>query len=95
MYIKQLIWDSWNIPHIARHKVIPKEVEQVCHGSYITVSTHDGRVLAIGPTNKKRMLAIVLAPKSKGLYYPVTARDADKKERQKYQQLKLKGGVII
>jgi uncharacterized DUF497 family protein len=93
MYIKQLIWDSWNIPHVARHKVIPKEVEQVCHGSHITVRTYGGGMLAIGPTKRRRMLAIVLAPKRKGVYYPITARDADKKERQKYQQQK--GGVIV
>ena len=30
--IRRLIWDSWNITHIARHDVTPDEVEDVCHG---------------------------------------------------------------
>jgi len=31
--IKKLIWDLWNIAHIARHEVIPEEVEDSCHNN--------------------------------------------------------------
>lgn len=30
MIIRKLIWDEWNIEHIARHHVSPEEVEQIC-----------------------------------------------------------------
>ena len=30
--IRRLVWDTWNIVHIARHDVVPDEVEEVCHG---------------------------------------------------------------
>jgi uncharacterized DUF497 family protein len=40
-----------------------------------------GRILLIGRAGK-RTLAIVVAPKENSKYYPVTVRDADKKERR-------------
>jgi hypothetical protein len=35
IFIRRLIWDAWNVAHIARHAVVPEEVEQVCHGDFI------------------------------------------------------------
>ena len=32
IYVRQLIWDPWNVPHIARHGITPEEAEEVCHG---------------------------------------------------------------
>jgi len=58
--IVKLVWDSWNVEHIARHDVIPEEVEEVCHGKYIVRETYDKRLLLIGPTLSERILAIVL-----------------------------------
>jgi hypothetical protein len=40
--ISRLIWDSWNVAHIARHEVVPDEVEEVCHGPFIIRQTYDG-----------------------------------------------------
>ena len=40
--IRRLIWDSWNITHIARHDVTPDEVEDVCHGDYMASQTYKG-----------------------------------------------------
>ena len=45
--IRRLIWDSWNITHIARHDVTPDEVEDVCHGEYMASQSYKGRMLAI------------------------------------------------
>jgi hypothetical protein len=28
LFVRRLIWDTWNIAHIARHDVIPEEVEE-------------------------------------------------------------------
>ncbi|OGK38675.1 hypothetical protein A3F03_03545 [Candidatus Roizmanbacteria bacterium RIFCSPHIGHO2_12_FULL_41_11] len=86
--INKLIWDEWNTAHISRHHVAPDEVEQVCHGDYVTLETYKGRVIVIGPTKTGNLLFIVLAPKEEGIYYPVTARVADRKERAYYKQIK-------
>jgi hypothetical protein len=29
--VRRLVWDAWNVPHIARHDVTPDEVEAACH----------------------------------------------------------------
>lgn len=89
--VRRLVWDPWNVAHIARHKVSPEEVDEACHGEYIVRQGHTGRLLIIGPTKSKRILAVVLACKTIHVYYVVTARPADRKERLIYQ--KEKGGV--
>jgi uncharacterized DUF497 family protein len=87
LFVRRLIWDSWNIAHIARHNVIPDEVEEVCHGQPMTSQTYKGRLRVVGPTHSRRMLTVILAPTEKsGVYYPVTARPADRKERRGYNQ---------
>ena len=35
--IRKLIWDPWNIQHIARHQIIPDEIEAVCHNNPIVL----------------------------------------------------------
>ncbi len=81
IFLRRLVWDSWNVAHIARHEVTPGEVEEVCHGEYIVRQTYDDRLLLIGPTLSGRILAVILDPTKKaGVYYPVTARPASRKE---------------
>jgi hypothetical protein len=41
IFIRRLVWDSWNVAHIARHEVTPDEVEEVCHGEHIASQTYD------------------------------------------------------
>jgi len=88
LFVRRLIWDTWNIAHIARHDVIPDEVEEVCHGHPVTSQTYQGRIRVIGPTSNQRMLTVILAPtEERGVYYyPVTARPADRKERRQYHE---------
>lgn len=87
--VKRLVWDSSNITHVARHNVVPEEVEEACHSDYITFTSYKGRFLLIGLTDAGRMLAVILDPElEKGVYYPVTARSADIKERRLYRELK-------
>lgn len=88
LFIRRLIWDAWNVAHIARHQVSPKEVEEVCHGAPLVRQSHKGRFLLIGPTFSGRILVVVLAPERRGVYYPVTARPASRKERRRYQEEK-------
>ena len=87
--VDKLIWVKGNVPHIARHAVTPDEVEQVCQRDPITKEAKLGRIMAIGQTKTGRILSIVLAPtEDKGVYFVVTARTADKKERQLFKQIK-------
>ncbi|MGH8069790.1 MAG: hypothetical protein ACRERE_32015 [Candidatus Entotheonellia bacterium] len=41
-----------------------------------------------GQRRSSRMLAVILAPtEAVGVYYPITARPADRKERRNYEQV--------
>ena len=92
--IKRLIWDEWNIDHIARHDVLPEEVEEVCKSDPLVQTGNKGRVVTIGLTKAKRWLEVILDPEmEEGVYYVVTAHTANRKERGLYQ--KEKGGVLI
>ncbi len=85
--IRLLVWDTWNVPHIARHQVTPEEVEEVCHGQPVTTESYKGRLRVVGPSRSGRILTVILAPQdAEGVYYPVTARPADRKERRNYAQ---------
>ena len=80
--VRELVWENWNKSHIARHSVSKNEVEEVCQGQHVTSKTYAGRLRVIGRTNNGKSLTIILAPKDKGKYYPVTARPASRKERK-------------
>lgn len=83
--IKELIWDSWNVEHIARHDITPKEVEIALRDrKRKALRTYGGRLLILGRSGKK-LLTVVLAPEEKEKYYVVTARDMSKKEREFYR----------
>jgi hypothetical protein len=86
LVIRRLVWDSWNVAHIARHEVTPEEVEEVCHSEPVVQIGKKGRSLVFGPALSGRMLAVVLdlEPPEEGVYYPVTARSASRRERAIY-----------
>ena len=84
--VRRLIWDPWNVAHIARHEVTAEEVEEVCHGEPVVQVGKKGRSLVFGPTLSGRMLTVVLDPESseEEVYYPVTARPTSRRERAIY-----------
>jgi hypothetical protein len=85
--IKRLIWDDWNVEHIARHDVSPEEVEEVCQQEPMVDQTYAGRLRLIGETDSGRDLTVILAPKDEpGVYYPITARPASVNERLMYRE---------
>ena len=84
--VRHLRWDPWNIAHIARHGVTPDEVEEVCRGPYIVRQGYQARLVLIGPTTTGRMLAVVLEPVEPGVFFPLTARPASRRERRLYEQ---------
>lgn len=83
--IRKLLWDSWNIQHIARHDVTVDEVEEACHSNPVVQQGKKGRLLIYGMTNNGRLLTVVIDPEEEGgVYYPVTAHSSGKKERRIY-----------
>lgn len=84
--IPELLFDEWNEEHILRHNVIPEEVDEVCRNRPLVSKTRQERLRVIGQTEDGRYLVVILAAKGKGVYYPITARDATQTERRLYQR---------
>ena len=87
--VRELVWDVWNVAHIARHEVTPEEVEEVeevCWGFTHSSRTYQGRLRVIGQTVSGRTLTVILAPVQTEIYYPVTARPASRRERRTYRE---------
>jgi uncharacterized DUF497 family protein len=82
--VRRLRWDPWNVGHIARHDVVPEEVEEVCLGRPSIEAGYMGRLRLVGPTLAGRILAVILAPEEEEVYHVITARPASRKERQRY-----------
>ncbi|MBI2018130.1 BrnT family toxin [Candidatus Daviesbacteria bacterium] len=80
--VRKLIWDEWNREHIKKHNVSQQEIEDVSKNVIAHEGTKQGRYLIIGRVGS-RILTVIINRKETGIYYPVTARDAAKKERRK------------
>jgi uncharacterized protein len=88
LVIRRLIWDPWNVRHIARHQVTPDEVEEVCHGDPPVQQGNVDLIVLVGPTTAGRMLEGVLDPEADDVYCVVTAHPASRKDRALYQREK-------
>ena len=87
-----LVWDTFNEAHIwERHQLTRAEIEEVAYGppeNLYARQTYGGRILVIGPKADRRLIVLILAPKGSRIYYPVSARPADRKERREYREWK-------
>ena len=81
-----LIWDEWNIEHIARHGVTRDEAMEVCSNGFIVLRSYAGRFIIVGQSTDGRALSIVVEPEDEWKYYVVTARSASRKERRIYRE---------
>ena len=89
LIVRRLIWDTWNTQHVARHRIIPDEVETVCHKNPLVLrGQKKGRLVLIGETEEGRILGVILEAKGKGQYYPVTAYDGDANDKALYSRLR-------
>lgn len=79
--IKKLIWDEYNIEHIKKHNVTIKEVEEAIENFIAHKQAVQGRYIAMGRVGP-RLISIVVKRIEPGSYYPISARDSSKKERQ-------------
>ena len=77
----ELIWDKWNIKHIAKHIITKLEVEEVFVKPVRAKRSYKERLIDFGETKGKRLLAIVLEKEEKG-YYVLSGRAASRKERK-------------
>ncbi len=81
MKIYELVIEPGREEHIARHQVT---VEEVIFGAPFIRKARQGRYHIIGQTEAGRYLAVFVAPRGRGVYGLVTARDADDVERSAY-----------
>jgi uncharacterized DUF497 family protein len=78
-------WDSRNIRHIARHGVIPAEVEEALRTEPLVVQFQnhavEERVLCLGRTGKGKLLAVVYVEVGHTIRvvtaYPMTQRQQE------------------
>jgi hypothetical protein len=83
--IRKLIFDRRNKAHMRRHRVIPDEVLYVCqHDPLVQHGEKENRVVVVGYTEEKRLLAVPLHNRGEGRYYPVTAYDASPEDKVLY-----------
>lgn len=80
--VRKLLWDAVNAEHIAKHSVTVEQVEEVGKNQLAHIKGKKGRYVIIGRSGT-RIISVILNRKGTGIYYPVTARDAAKKERKK------------
>ena len=72
--------------HIARHHVEVQEAEEVVFGQPLVARTRQGRYTLIGRTDAGRYLSVITAPRGRGVYGLVTARDSMDAEQRRYEQ---------
>lgn len=90
MKVTWLLWDEHNIEHIARHRVVPAEVEQVVFGKHARGPFREdrlrvGRRAYFGRTTRERALVVITeGPTRTGEAYVVTARSMTARERTRH-----------
>ena len=87
--INTLIWDDWNIEHIARHNVTPEEVENaLADENAVYLKAKQGRVMVLGRAGKRLLATVLNQQETPEEFYVITARDMSKKERAYYRAKK-------
>jgi len=84
-------WDDANRQHIARHSVLPEEVEQLFHNRPLFLDSYnrngEERFNMVGETDQGRVLLVAVTWRGDA-YRTVTAWDANKSFRNGYSQWK-------
>lgn len=84
-------WDNpedsdGNVAHIARHEIIPEEIEEIFEEDLIVRRGRKGYRLAYGQTYAGRYLLVVFILKSGNILRVVTAREMDEMEKRYYRR---------
>ena len=87
MEVREFEWDDRNIEHIARHNVLPDEVEDVAFDDEPWIRKgRKGTRYMLGYTIGGRYLFIVYSLKNKGIERVITAMDMDEKTKKLYKK---------
>ncbi|MBI1882751.1 MAG: BrnT family toxin [Chlamydiae bacterium] len=85
----EIEWSEESIEHIARHGVLPEEVEEVCRSSFQCKERGRGGFYYVtGQTHAGRYLFIVVRYLGHRKVKVITARDMDEKEKYRYKKRK-------
>ncbi len=93
--IEELRWRDDRVEHIARHNVVPAEVEEVVLDDREAVLEKAGLAernpsqtvyVLLGRTQAGRYLMVVLIHEGGGVGFPITARDMNQAERRRYSR---------
>ena len=80
--VNRLIWDEWNLNHIAKHGVSRKDVEEAVNDNRAVVWKHKGRYVMIASAYGRILFIVLESVQERDVYYVVTARDATKSEKR-------------
>jgi uncharacterized DUF497 family protein len=85
-------WDAHNVAHIARHGLLPAEVEHALSGELATlleefVERGERRSLSVGPTGTGRLIVVVWTSRGARVRV-VTAYPANRRVRRDYERAK-------
>lgn len=86
MLFREYEWDDINIEHIARHRVIPQEVEESCFNEPLVMGPGKNKYIIYGRSDSGRYLFIVVVYRTKARGRVITARDMTKSERGLYNR---------
>jgi uncharacterized DUF497 family protein len=82
-------WDDININHLGERGVADIEVEQILSERHVLAPNrrHPGRKLLIGRTHGGRIIVVAIEPtRHDGIWRPITARDSEPEERQRFER---------
>ncbi|MBK5226262.1 MAG: hypothetical protein JJD96_06810 [Thermoleophilia bacterium] len=88
--VRKLVWDDWNISHIARRQITPEDIDWLLIGMHPRPRFDRGRsgtLAAWGKDERDRYLLLILAERSPGVFYPVTARPMTTCEKSRFKEL--------
>ncbi len=85
VYFKDLLWNDWNIEHVARHGVNRDEVRAAVDDAPFMTRGRDDTYQLVGQTDAGRYLFVVLASRGVRVYYVVSAREATRSEQRTYR----------
>ena len=80
------------IAHIDRHKLTRREVYEVCFANHYSRRVgrgkrHRRRYMVIGQSEAGRYLTVFVDSQRRGVFYPVTTRDASENETRLFQTM--------
>ncbi len=85
MRFSEFDWDHSNIEHIARHQIVPEEVEETFLEKHLIRKTRDDRYILLGQSAEGRYLTVVFVIRANKVRV-ITARDMEKNERHIFKR---------